>query len=313
MTDAADACLDLETTSHFLGFAPQHIFYLVEKADDLYTSIEVAKKSSGGGFRTLDIPFSDLKGVQREINRKILSAFDVSDSSHSYVPGRSVLTAAKALAGDKSVLKIDIQNFFPSITIQRVFGLLISLGFNGRAAFILSRLMTKSGHLSQGAPTSPALSNIIVRRMDERLDSLARSWELSYLRYSDDMFFSHIKNFNHPRFAVLAGEIVERSQFSLNLAKTRYYPRGKPRVTLGLLTHGSVPRIPGPQRRAHRSAFFKASRDPDWGYENRARLKGILEWHKNVNGRDETYFRYRAAYENIERVFLHKAYKSGVR
>lgn len=307
---AADECIDLETTSRYLGFAPQHLYFLVENSGDLYTSFELEKKSSTGGTRTIEIPYSELKGVQRVILRKVLSGFPVSDFAHSYIPKRSILTACRKLCGGKSVLKLDIRDFFPSITFRRVFGLLIAEGFNEKGAYILTRLMMKENHLAQGAPTSPALSNLIVRGMDKELGKLSVSWELGFVRYSDDMFFYKAGNFNHPRFAELASLIVERSGFVVNEDKTKYYAKGKPRLTLGLLTHGDAPQIPGPQRRVYRSAFFRASRDPNWGFRNKERLKGMLEWYKSVYGRDGTYEHYRAAYENIGRLYVHAPYRS---
>jgi hypothetical protein len=61
-----------------------------------------------------------------------------------------------------------------------------------------------------------------------------------------------------------------------NEEKTKYHPKGLPRTTLGLLTHGEQPKIPGSQRRIYRSMFFKASRNIHWAHENRERLRGII-------------------------------------
>ncbi len=306
---AAEYSLDLGDISSFLGFAPQHI-YLVENPDKFYTTIKIPKNSDPFAYRTLDIPFSELKGVQRAINRKILQKYTLNDSAFSYVSGKSIYGAANKFCGGKAILKMDIKDFFPSITGQRVVGLYKSLGFTDSVAYILSQLSLKNNCIAQGAPTSPTISNLIMRRFDFQMTKLATSWEMGYLRYSDDVFFYKDKNFNHPRLAQLATMIIEHNGFAVNLLKTRYHPRGLPRITLGLLTHGDKPRIPGPARKQYRAAFHRASRDFEWAYANQSRLKGILEWYKSIHGKDDAFNQYSAIYKNINTLKIHTSYRS---
>jgi RNA-directed DNA polymerase len=47
-------------------------------------------------------------------------------------------------------------------------------------------------YLPQGAPSSPALTNILCRRLDRRLDGLAKSRGFVYTRYADDLTFSTV-------------------------------------------------------------------------------------------------------------------------
>lgn len=307
---AADDCKDLASIAEYLGFAPQHIFYLVKHPDRCYLSIAIPKNSDPKKFRNLDIPISELKGVQRAINKKVLSDYSVDECVHSYVTARSILTAARRFCPGHAVLKIDIEEFFPSITFVRILGLFRSTGFSDAASFILARLTTFRGRLAQGAPTSPSISNLIMRGIDLRLKKLAATWELNYLRYSDDMFFYKEKNFNHPKLTEYISEIIESGGFKINKHKTKYHPKGLPRTTLGLLTHGEKPKIPGSQRRIYRSMFFKASRNIHWAHENRDLLRGIIEWYKCVYGRDDTYIQYRAILDNAARLRIHDSYQS---
>ncbi|WP_346899647.1 reverse transcriptase domain-containing protein [uncultured Roseibium sp.] len=307
---AAAASQDLKGISSFLGFAPQHIFYLVEDPDRFYTTIQIPKNSDPLAFRTLDIPYSELKGVQRVINRTILQKYPLSERAFSYVSGKSIYAAANEFCGGKAILKMDVQDFFPSITGKRVVGLYKSLGFTDSVAYILSQLSLRNNCLAQGAPTSPTISNLIMRRFDSQMEKLATSWEMDYLRYSDDIFFYKAKNFNHPKLAIFASQIIEQNGFIVNPKKTRYHPRGLPRITLGLLTHGDKPRIPGPARRQYRAAFHRASRDFEWAYENEARLKGILEWYKSIHGKDEAFNQYSAIHKNINTLKIHTSYRS---
>lgn len=308
--NAAEQCTDLNSIAEFLGFAPQHLFHLVQRPEKFYVSISIPKNSNTSSMRCLDIPTLELKGVQKMILKKILGELDVSEHVYSYVKGRSILTAANEFCPGNAILRMDIQRFFPSISFRRVYGLYKSFGFSESAAFILARLSTHRGHLAQGAPTSPKLSNLILKGMDRVMVNLSNKWELKYLRYSDDLFFYKDKNFNHPSLGALVSLILEYSGFEVNDVKTKYHPKGLPRITLGLLTHGEKPRIPGPQRKRYRSDFFKASRNIQWANENRAYLKGILEWHKCVNGKDQMYLQYQSVLQNIDRLQLHEAYQS---
>lgn len=307
---AAEECKDLVSLAKYLGFAPQHIFYLVENPNRFYIRIQIPKNSKPDKFRDIDIPTSELKGVQRAIYKKVLSGVIISPSVHSYVNGKSIITAAQKFCPGRAVLKLDIEDFFPSISFVRVLGLFRALGFNETSAYIFTKLTTLDNRLAQGAPTSPALSNLIFRGLDKRLEALVTEWEMQYVRYSDDLFFHKEKNFNHPRLAVIASTIVDNSGFSINKEKTKYHPKGLPRVTLGLLTHGERPRIPGVQRRRYRSLFFKASRDIHWAHLNRDHLRGVLEWYKCVHGKDEVYNQYRAIMDNVSRLKLHDIYQS---
>ena len=175
---AADECKDLVTTAMFLGFAPQHIFYLVENPDRCYVRVKIPKNSDPSKMRELDIPISELKGIQRAINKKILAEHTVDDCVHSYVTARSILTATREFCPGRAILKVDLQDFFPTISFVRVLGLFRSIGFSDPASYILARLTTFNDRLAQGAPTSPAISNLIVRGMDRRMKRLAETWSI---------------------------------------------------------------------------------------------------------------------------------------
>jgi RNA-directed DNA polymerase len=167
---------DLVTLSALLGFAPQHLFYVVELADKMYFEFEIEK--ANGGRRKILAPRSDLKGIQRSVLEKILGEFPISDTCYAYVKGRSVVEAARRLSGHQAVLHLDIKDFFPSITARRVFGLFQSHGFNAKISYILTKICTCNDILCQGAPTSPYISNLIFRNADRQLLKLAAAFKV---------------------------------------------------------------------------------------------------------------------------------------
>lgn len=297
---------DLVSLGAFLGFAPQHLFYLVELADEMYFEFEIRKAS--GGKRKISAPRSELKGVQRAILEKILEKIPVSDSSYAYVKGRSVVQAAEQISGHKAVLHLDIEDFFPTITQRRVLGFFKSIGYNSKVSYILSRLCTLNGALCQGAPSSPCLSNLIFRNADRQLTSLAHTFKLSYVRYSDDIFISADRNFRYPRVAEITAKILEENGFKLHPTKTRYHRRNSPRFTLGLQTMGKRPTLSRITKRMYRAAFFKASNNLKWGKENFHYLSGMAEWYRAVYGTDGQYRDYERIIRNVRSIKLHDVY-----
>lgn len=307
--NAALRCQDLRSLSDFLGFAPQHIFYLVGNSDQLYFDIEIPKRSSDEK-RNISVPITELKGVQREILARILEPIVVNEHAYAYVKSKSVVQAARKLCGVKAVLKADLRNFFPSINSRRVFGLFRSLNFNDATAFMLTSLVTYKGALCQGAPTSPTISNILCRNLDQQLTDLTRAWELQYLRYSDDLFFYGASDFKYRDVLGVVTRVVSDNGFTVNGRKTRYYPRGKPRYTLGLETHGRRPKLSRTTLRRYRAMFFKASHNINWAAENVDMLTGCLEWYKSVYGSDDKYMEYQRIIRNIRDIKLHQPYRS---
>ncbi|MDN3517027.1 reverse transcriptase domain-containing protein [Aquisalimonas lutea] len=291
-----------------LGFAPQHLFRLAHSRDYLYLTAEIPKKS-GEGKRQIRIPTTELKGVQRAIYKTYLKSVPPSDYAFAFREGYSIVGAAKKIAGRNGLLKVDIRDFFPSITERRVFGLYASLGFNTKVSYILTRLSTFEGCLVQGSPTSPSISNLICKTLDRDLSRFSTRWGLSYLRYSDDMFFWGPKHFSYRKILPFVERIVSDHGFYLNHDKTRYHPPEQPRYVLGLSAHNKDVAIPRVARRNMRAAFFRASRNLKWARDNLNHLSGLAEWHKCVYGKDKTYFEYQRIIRNIMEIQLHEPYE----
>lgn len=307
--NVGDEISNLSELSVYLGFAPQHIYKLVYSNDNFYTNILIPKKTEGE-FRELSIPSSELKGVQRSILKQILEMYPVDEHAYAYVKGRGLIPAAKKLCGRNALLKMDLSDFFPSIISKRVFGLMKSLGFNNKVSYILTKLTTHNGSLSQGSPTSPYISNLICNNLDKQFTKFTSSWGMNYIRYCDDLFFYGHSNFDWMKFSQKAIVICEENGFLVNGAKTKYSAKGKHRYTLGLQTSGRFPAIPKKTRRLYRAQFHKASHNIVWATQNLDRLNGILQWYKVVHGQDDQYFDYRNIIRNAKKLAFHEPYLS---
>ncbi|MEW6352421.1 MAG: reverse transcriptase domain-containing protein [Thermodesulfobacteriota bacterium] len=171
-----------------------------------YVNFVVPKKS--GGTRTLSAPHKSMAAAQKWILTHILGVVPIHDAAHGFVPGRSIVTNAALHVGKEVVVNLDLKDFFPTVTFPRVKGLFAGMGYSPAVATILALLCTESPRqkvtldgkpyhvavgpraLPQGACTSPALSNLVARRLDSRLSGLCRTMEWTYSRYADDLTFS---------------------------------------------------------------------------------------------------------------------------
>jgi RNA-directed DNA polymerase len=171
-----------------------------------YIHFQIPKKT--GGVREISAPLPRLKQAQQWILDNILERIVLHPTAHGFRRGRSIITNAQPHVGALVVINLDLQNFFPSISYSRVKGIFRSIGYSESIATILGLICTEPDvtaveldgrsyyiaqnqrYLPQGAPTSPALTNLLCRRLDRRLDRLASSRGFVYTRYADDLTFS---------------------------------------------------------------------------------------------------------------------------
>ena len=153
-----------------------------------YRKHEIPKKT--GGKRVLNTPSRSLKKLQKNILRNILYKEKVHPCSYAYRKGKSIVDNAKVHCESKVIIKMDIRDFFPSVNSLKVQNMFTMLGWNIEASKKLTDLCTWKNGLPQGAPSSPAISNIILYQLDKKLFSMAQGFHASYTRYADDLTFS---------------------------------------------------------------------------------------------------------------------------
>jgi hypothetical protein len=217
----------------------------------------VVKRS--GSLRLIEAPKPRLKQLQRRLLDEILVHIPPHDAAHGFRPGRSVTSFVAPHVGRTIVLKMDLRDFFVSITSARVMAIYLTAGYPEPVARLLTGLCTntvplavwnqtgplqldparlaaswqarrlyRQPHLPQGAPTSPALANLAAHRLDARLAGLARAAEAGYTRYADDLVFSGGESFARSiaRFPVHAAAIALEEGFAVQHRKTRVMRQG---------------------------------------------------------------------------------------
>jgi RNA-directed DNA polymerase len=236
-----------------------------------YVEFEIPKRS--GGTRTICAPRAELKRVQRKILDELLARLPVHAACQAFVPGRSVVSNAGPHQGAALILKLDLVSFFPTIHYRRVEGFFLSLGYPREVAGMLAGLTTHRpcfaggrvawpGTMPQGAPTSPALANLLCERLDTRLTGLAAKLGARYTRYADDLTFS----FAEPpaaglgRIAWWIDQICGHEGFRENAAKRRFLrPSNRQQVTGVVVNQGL--HVPREVRRRLRAILHNCRRD----------------------------------------------------
>ena len=183
---------DIKEFSRLIGLSSSLLYCLSNQTENYYKHKDLPKKN--GGFREICIPSYSMRIVQKWILINIIEklkpsknamAFRKSTQDQRFDIKQNAFYHSNSLYG----LTIDLKDFFPSITSKMVFSLFKKVGYNNFAAQILTNICTLDGSLPQGAVTSPALSNLICIRLDNRLEGLCKKREIFYSRYADDMFF----------------------------------------------------------------------------------------------------------------------------
>ena len=211
-----------------------------------------ALTKGSGSIRLIEAPKPTLKELQRRILAEILNRIPQHPAVHGFQRGRSIRTYVSPHVGKRVVLKMDLQDFFPSITGARIQTVFRTLGYPESVADLLGGVCTNavSGygslyarpHLPQGAPTSPALANICAYRIDCRLAGLARSAGAAYTRYADDLAFSGDEDFERcaERFSTHVAVILAEEGFAVNHRKTRIMRQGVRQRLAGLTANHRV-------------------------------------------------------------------------
>lgn len=121
------------------------------------------------------------------------------------------------------------------------------IDFDRKSDGIVADQASTMGHLPQGAPTSPSLSNLVSIALDDALLKLAAKYELIYTRYSDDLTFSTGRDFSHLKAKELlreAAHILSSFGHTIHRKKTKIAPPGARKIVLGVLVDLSKLKIP---------------------------------------------------------------------
>ena len=206
-------------------------------------------KKRSGAYRLIESPKQQLKTVQRIILQDFLNRIPLHNAAHGFCRKRNPVSFTAGHVGQACCLRMDLKDFFPSISGGRVRGMFGAFGMPPEVARCMAALTTTQTHLNvieprrplghrgqhsasrlylpahlpQGAPTSPAIANIMAYRLDARLSGLAAAAHVHYTRYADDLLFSGDRLFGRQakKFAATVGAISLEQGFQINHHKTK--------------------------------------------------------------------------------------------
>lgn len=241
-----------------------------------YVQFTIPKRS--GGVRLISAPLERLKRAQHWILENLLTRQWVHDAAHGFRKDRSIVSNARPHVGAEVVINLDLKDFFPTVTYKRVKGLFRSLGYSESVATICALLCTEPRQvmvdvdgeryhvamterfLPQGAPTSPAITNLLCRALDSRLSHIAEKLGYRYTRYADDLTFSGPRESNPGRLMRRVHWVVAQEGFSVHPDKTRVFRKARRQEVTGVVVNETCT-ISHATLKKFRAALFQIEKD----------------------------------------------------
>ncbi len=273
--------ISANTMGLMIGISPGLIVSFLRKPEKHWRSFSLKKKC--GGERIIESPRLYLKIAQQFCNDYLFHVLPVHESVTSYRPRCGIKENAAQHVGKRFVANIDIENYFGSITHNQVHSLFVACGFDTMSSSLLTAISTKDGHLPQGAPTSPSISNAVLFDFDAEMAAYCFRMGLKYTRYADDITISGESHKTIIAALTFAKIRLSKNGFKVKDEKTRIASRYAQQRVTGLVTNSGV-RPPRVFRRRVRAAFHNASLMPEASIAELPKLRGYLNY---LSGFDE--------------------------
>lgn len=236
-----------------LGFPIRTLYGLSNNLEKHYHNVFIPK--SDGSKRKLSVPDLILKKVQKSIADNILAQYPVSRYAKAYKIGSSIQRNAQPHTGKKKILKLDIEGFFDHILYSQVKGIVFyKEKFSEPIRILLTMLCYYKEALPQGAPTSPAITNIIMYDFDEIVGEFCNKKKIAYTRYCDDMTFSG--DFDEREvIAFVKGELRKLGLFLKN-RKTAVVPATKRQTVTGIVVNEKINIIKDYKKKIRKEMYY---------------------------------------------------------
>lgn len=256
---------------------------LLELAKNAEASYEVFPIQGRSKKRWIEAPEESLKNVQRKILDRLLKSIPLNGAAHGFIENRSILTHASNHVRKRWVINMDIRSFFPSVDAARIRAIAEELPIPPGDVELFVQLTTRRNHLPQGAPTSPALGNLVLRSMDRKMCDLVRGSGWFYTRYADDLTFSGFRNPRHIYNEAI--RIVESEGFSTSTEKCRISGQNRRQMVTGIVVNRKLS-LPREKRRMVRAMRDRLNRgEVEW--DEMGHVLGWITFDDYVNFCDD--------------------------
>ena len=259
---------ELSSLEKDLGVSARALYALSYHRNKHYRTAFVPK--GNGEKRELHVPDSFLKTVQRRIAENILYDEPVSEYAKAYRKGGGIFENAAEHVGKPMVLKLDIRHFFDHIIYPLVKDkVFLAERFSEQNRILLSVLCIYKDALPQGAPSSPVISNIIMRDFDDTVGKWCSERNISYTRYCDDMTFSG--DFGPKETIEFVKSELWKMRFYLNRKKTVLLKKGQKMTVTGIVVNEKISVSSGYRKKLRQEIYYCMK----FGIEEHLRRKGI--------------------------------------
>jgi RNA-directed DNA polymerase len=234
-----------------VGYKRSYIKRAIYHTKYFYRTFSIKKKN--GKKREISEPLPSLKEIQDWILNNILYIRKNNRFAKAYIPQKTIVDNIKFHINQPIVLCVDIQDFFHSITLQSVQEIFVEFGYSLRVAEVLAKLCCLEGHLPQGAPTSPQLSNIYMHSFDTSVAKYCVNKQIRYTRYADDLTFSG--NFDDIEVLSFVSQNLNAIGLKINPEKTKVMTSNMRQIITGIVVNKKA-QIPKEKRRELRQAIY---------------------------------------------------------
>ncbi|MFP5197137.1 reverse transcriptase family protein [Alcaligenes faecalis] len=254
--------------------------------DQHYHAYDIPKKN--GGNRTIHIPTTHLKTIQKRINKQIFDNVIYPDYLFGGVKGKDYVKNARAHTGCAALIAVDVKNFYPSISVvavEKIFQYFFR--FPKDVSSLLALLCCLNGKVPQGACTSSHLANLVLNDSEYHIAQYCKNRGWVYTRLLDDISISSKVVFEQKDATSIIKKIIlmlADAKLKLNGKKTKVLTKANPidlmEVT-GLWLNRGEPRAHRADRNAIRKEVYQCEVLARAGRHK----KEFHELHNHVSGR----------------------------
>ena len=285
------------------------IYSLSNNIEKNYKIYSIKKKN--GKLRKIYEPNGILKHIQRKILENILNNKSISIYAKAYHKGISLKDNALPHLNKDVILKLDIKNFFESISFFNVYESSFSIEYFPKAVgMILTYLCTYDDHLTQGSPTSAYISNLVMKEFDEYIGNWCTTNNINYTRYSDDMTFSG--NFNPSEVINLVRNNLSELGLEINNDKIHVIRKSSRQSVTGIVVNEKI-QVSIKYRKDIRQEMYYINK---YGLKHHLKVKNIKMNHKNylnklygkilyvlqVNNNDKEFIEYKKIINKLKKL-----------
>jgi hypothetical protein len=181
-----------------------------------------------------------LQKILKDYLTKFYASNHISDNATAYIKNKNISYNLDRHQGNSYFFVTDFNNFFPSMTEKDIIMILKNILSNEdeKSFEYIKEIVFFRNKLQYGFPTSPIISNLVLKKFDtELMNGLVSNFAnylIQYTRYSDDITISSKYKIPKSDLKNFIFTLIDDYPFlSINHKKTRFFEKysNKPHIT----------------------------------------------------------------------------------